>query len=127
GLIDEDSERETGIFQAAYDLRRNGVLHAYEEAALAALFQWFDEHLEKPDRFTAAKWPFHPKKNRAISWFKESSKDHVSRIREIALIVEKHGVAVNTIRTDRPGYVVYEDEHQIVAEPFSDTFQDVKE
>ena len=31
---------------------------------------------------------------------------------------ERNGIYVKKIRTDRPGYVVYEDDWQLVAEPF---------
>jgi len=33
-------------------------------------------------------------------------------------ILEKNGYPVSQITTDRPGYVVFEDDHQVVAEPF---------
>ncbi len=36
-------------------------------------------------------------------------------------ILEAHDVFLKAITTDRPGYVVYEDAHQIVATPFADT------
>jgi hypothetical protein len=35
-------------------------------------------------------------------------------------ILEQHSVCVRVLKTDRPGYIVYEDEHQVVAEPFAD-------
>lgn len=35
-------------------------------------------------------------------------------------MLENHGVAVRMLKADRVGYVVYEDDYQIVAEPFSD-------
>jgi hypothetical protein len=56
GEIDDTSNREAGVFQAAYRLWRHDTLPDYEQA----------------------------------------------------------------IQTDRPGYIVYEDAHQLVAEPFSD-------
>jgi len=34
-------------------------------------------------------------------------------------ILEQHNVYVRVLKTDRPGYIVYEDEHQVVAEPFA--------
>jgi len=40
---------------------------------------------------------------------------------EIVQILEAHGIVIDVIRTDRPGYIVYEDEFQIAAEPFKDT------
>lgn len=35
-------------------------------------------------------------------------------------ILEQHNVYVRVLKTDRPGYIVYEDQHQVVAEPFAD-------
>jgi hypothetical protein len=36
-------------------------------------------------------------------------------------ILENHGVWIEMLKTARPGYVVYQDEFQVVAEPFSDS------
>jgi hypothetical protein len=36
-------------------------------------------------------------------------------------ILESHGIVVDVIKTNRPGYVVYEDDFQVAAEPFSET------
>ena len=33
-------------------------------------------------------------------------------------ILEDHGVSVQMLKTERVGYVVYEDAYQVVAEPF---------
>jgi hypothetical protein len=33
-------------------------------------------------------------------------------------ILERNDIHVKKIRTDKPGYVIYEDEWQLVAEPF---------
>src|SRR5439155_15969582 len=117
--VDDDSERELGVFQAASKLRDAGKLYPYEESYLDELRQWFNIHLEKPTRFTATRPPYG--KKRAISWFKDSAQEHIARIREMVAILENHGVRVRMIKTERVGYVVYEDQHQVVAEPFSDT------
>jgi hypothetical protein len=42
-------------------------------------------------------------------------------MREMAFLLEHHDVPVRMIKTARPGYVVYEDEFQIVAVPFADS------
>ena len=118
--IDDDSERGLGVFQAAYRLRDEGKLYSYEETHLQSLREWFNVHLEKPTRFTAAKPPYYRKKSRAISWFKDTAHEHIGHIREMVAILENHGVSVRMLKADRVGYVVYEDEYQIVAEPFSD-------
>jgi hypothetical protein len=33
-------------------------------------------------------------------------------------VLERHGIYVKKIKTDKPGYLVYEDDWQVVAEPF---------
>lgn len=120
GEIHEDSRFELGVFQAAYRLRRKGHLPNYEETRLTALLDWFSTHLEKPAKFTTSKPPYYRKQNRAICWLKDSATQHILQLREIVSILERHDIHTEMIQTDRPGYVVYEDEFQIVAEPFSD-------
>jgi hypothetical protein len=119
--IDEDSERALGVFHAVRYLRDAGKLYAYEEDQHDMVRWWFNENLEKPTRFTASKPPFYRKKNKAICWFKHTASEHLARVRELAAILDNHGVPVRTIKAKRVGYVVYEDEYQIVAEPFADT------
>jgi len=36
-------------------------------------------------------------------------------------ILEGHDIHVEIISTHNPGYIVYEDEHQVTAEPFQET------
>jgi len=71
-------------------------------------------------RVTASKPPFYRKPNKAISWFKDTAKDHLAHIRDLVGILQNHGIAVQMLKTETVGYVVYEDEYQIVAEPFAD-------
>jgi hypothetical protein len=118
--IHETSQCGLGIFQALYRLPDNGKLYPYEEEHLRTVSEWFDIHLEEPTRFTAAKRPYYRKESKAISWFKDSAHEHIAHIREMIAILENHGISVQMLRSDRVGYVVYEDEHQIVVEPFSD-------
>jgi hypothetical protein len=119
--IHKDSGRELGIFHAMGNLRDEGKLHVDEEELHDSIVQWFDKHLKKPTRFTASKPPFYRKKSVAISWFKDTAHEHLARVRELAVILEHHGVSVRMLKADRVGYIVYEDEFQIVAQPFADT------
>ncbi|HZS57690.1 MAG TPA: hypothetical protein VFA43_00370 [Gemmatimonadaceae bacterium] len=43
-------------------------------------------------------------------------------MRQLVTLLEHKDVAVEELRTDKPGYIVYEDEHQVAAVPFSETF-----
>jgi len=109
-----------GVFQALYRLEREGKLYPHEGARWKLLKDWFNTKLAKPARFTASKPPYHRKKNRAISWFKDTANEHIGHIRELIAILEDHNIAVRMLKTERVGYVVYEDEYQVVAEPFAD-------
>lgn len=79
---------------------------------LAEVRRWFNDNLEAPSSFGRSRLPL------GICWFKTSATEHIRRIWEMARILERNGVYVKKIRTGRPGYVIYEDEWQVVAEPF---------
>jgi hypothetical protein len=116
---DENSGRRQGLFQAMADLRHDHLLLLEEQTIYEEIYNWFNKHLEKPLKFTRSSKP-HAKKI-AISWFKDTAKEHIAKMYAIAQILEDHGIIVDVIRSERPGYIVYEDEYQVSAEPFSDT------
>ena len=111
-----------GVFQAAFRLRERGTLSPHEEELHDLTQQWFDENLKEPNRFTASKPPYYRKPNKAISWLKDTAGEHLSHPRDLVGILENHGITVRMLKSDRVGYVVYEDDFQIVAEPFSETY-----
>ena len=88
---------------------------------MTPLFSGSTSILRRPTRFTASKPPFYRKKNAAISLFRDTAHEHLARVRELVVILEHHGVSVRMLKANRVGYIVYEDEFQIVARPFSDT------
>ncbi len=118
--IDGDSERKIGVFHAVSSLEDEGKLHPHEEEQHDSIRRWFDENLARPSRFTASKSPFYRKKSRAISWFKDSACEHIARVRGLVVILQNHGLSVRMLKANRVGYIVYEDEYQVVAEPFAD-------
>jgi hypothetical protein len=117
--IDDDSGYPVGVFQAIVKLRRRGALTFREEQQEKEIGKWFDKNLAKPTRFTTSKPPHYRKQSKAISWFKDTAHAHISQVRLLVAILERHGVSVRMLTTARVGYVAYEDEHQIVAEPFA--------
>ena len=116
---DQDSGRRLGLFHVIRELCEAKLVSAFEEQQLLTIRDWFNENLERPDAFTRSRKPH--AKGSAISWFKDSAKEHLAKMYELVAILEAHGVGVEVIRTSRPGYVVYEDMHQVIAEPYADT------
>jgi hypothetical protein len=114
--IDPKSGEPLGIFQAMYRLGRSGSLLEHEEAWWNEVRRWFNARLDEPSRFARSRSPTAAKC--AISWFKAGSVQHIARAREVVALLEEHGIRCHMVKTDRPGYVVHEDDFQVVAEPF---------
>jgi hypothetical protein len=112
GREDEESHVEKGIFQAVALALEWQNITGSDADELNDLQVWFSKNLEKPSSFGRGRHRL------GICWFKTGSMEHISRIWEIVRILERNGIYVKKIRTDKPGYVVYEDAWQLVAEPF---------
>jgi hypothetical protein len=111
GRKDEDSQVEQGIFQAAALALEWRDITGSDADALNELRAWFSENLEKPTSFGRDSLRL------GICWFKTGATEQIARIWEMVGILERHGIYVKKIRTDKPGYVIYEDKWQLVAEP----------
>ncbi len=116
---DPRSGRRQGLFHAAISLRDSGLLSAQDDDALEDIWAWFNKNLERPERLALSPRPH--AKSQALSWFRDTATNHIAKMRAFAEILERYDIAVQMIRTDRPGYVLYEDEFQIAAYPFADT------
>lgn len=116
---DPDSGRRQGLFQAGGELLARGELSQTEVDTIDDVRTWFGQNLEAPTRFSLSARP--NRKGQALSWFRSTAIEHIGRMREYQLILEANGIAVETLMTERPGYVVYEDVYQVAAYPFADT------
>ncbi|MEO6395705.1 MAG: hypothetical protein ABIO40_07310 [Devosia sp.] len=117
--LDEDSGRRTGPFIAMGRLKRGAHLSKAELDYWDEVRGWFDKNLKEPDRLSRS---LHPRaQNKAIAWFKDTATEHIGRMHEIVELLREHGIEVDLLRTERPGFIVYEDQFQIAAEPFADT------
>ena len=76
-------------------------------------------NLNVPKRFALSKRPH--AKAQALSWFKDTAAIHIAQMRAYGNILESYGLTVRMIKTERPGYIFYEDEYQVAAYPFADT------
>ena len=117
--LDADSGRRQGLFQAAETLLTNGRVPSHDAHYLEELYAWFKVHLPVPDRFAASSRPH--AKAQALSWFRGTATQHIRQMREYQRLLEEAGLRVSVLRTERPGYVVFEDEYQVVAYPFAET------
>jgi hypothetical protein len=114
-----DTGVEEGVFDAAHDLCEGSLISAWDRHALQGLLSWFDANLATPERFNSSKSKGNYRRNTAgVSWFKPAAIEHIAKMRAVVAILEENGYRVSQITTERPGYVVFEDDHQVVAEPF---------
>jgi hypothetical protein len=108
----QDSRQQMGIIQAAYRLRDSGGLAVEDLAALLAITRWLNRNVDAPD----------DPDPRAIFWFKPAASEARRVLWDLAQLLRAHGYLVELLKTDRPGRLVYEDELQVAAIPFRDTF-----
>jgi hypothetical protein len=118
----DDSDRDRGVFSALYALERKGELGVGEIEWFREAESWLNSNLPRPSRFAWSARPNAPE--RALSWFKDTATLHIARVRELTALLEHKGIPVAELRTDKPGYVLYEDDYQVVAMPFGrETFE----
>jgi len=117
--LDEDSNKRQGIFVALGELSDRGELLEYEEEIYKNIKSWFIKNLNVPTSLSKSKKP--NAKFTTISWYKDTATEHISRMYELVSLLEAHDIHVNVMRTEKPGYVVYEDDHQVSAKPTNDT------
>ena len=113
---DRHSQVEQGLIHAAEDLHYLGRLSDEEQKRVQELMRWFNRNLPVPGRFARSRRPHACK--RAIGWFKPTAGESIVRMQALASVLHEHGCEVERLTTDRPGYVVYEDDYQVVAEVF---------
>lgn len=114
--ISEESGQKLGIFHAIRYLYDDGELTDLEFDLADRLMAWFSKNLGSPLRY------LNKQKSKKsviyISWFKVSSKSHIEKARELASILENKDISVEVLKTNKPGKIVFEDEHQIFARPY---------
>jgi hypothetical protein len=120
--IDPDSRAALGLVQVAYELAADDDTDTERRGRLHVILEWIEQHMPEPTRFnksTSKGW--YRRAPRGISWLRSSARPHLTKLRELAALVEVSGLEVREICESRVGYRVYEDDVQVVAEPFGDT------
>ncbi|MFT3930993.1 MAG: hypothetical protein QM709_11940 [Spongiibacteraceae bacterium] len=100
-------------------LKKMNVMNQEDSEWYKETASWFNKYLPEPSRLSRSK-KSHAQPV-ALSWFKDNAEEYIAKARLVADLLEKYGFVVDMLTTDRPGYVVYEDEYQIVAVPYVDT------
>jgi hypothetical protein len=111
-----------GVIQRAYALGRAKEVAPDDRRSIETILAWFEKNLAAPTRFNRTRSKgYYRRRTKGIAWFRDTAHEHLSRMHDLKRILEAYGESVELIREDRIGYVVYEDQVQVVAEPFSDT------
>jgi hypothetical protein len=106
----------------AYGLRDEPTVSAGDRQSIQDGLAWFEKHLATPDRFNrSGSKGYYRRTTRGIAWFRDSATECIAQMHELKRVLEANGYSVALVREDRVGYIVYEDDLQVVAEPFSDT------
>lgn len=116
---EREPDRPQGVFAAAYDVLHRNTSPRYLETEVRKILDWFVSELPIPDRFVGTRRPH--RADTGICWFKAESVECIRNVRYLAQLVGECGIPVREVRTDSPGYVIYEDDHQVVAKPTADT------
>jgi hypothetical protein len=112
-----------GFLNAAYELRRGTTIDTHTFTQVENHLAWFGTNLTEPAKFTRSKskgW-YRNDATQGLSWFKDSATEMLAHAHDLAAMLNANGYAIEVIRSDRIGYIIYEDAHQVVAEPFADT------
>lgn len=124
-IMDDCSEVSAGIFSIVSSVMREGLLLSYDRISLEAYLDWFNRNLTVPVSLGNS-WrrrSYH----RAVFWFKDSATEHIRVMREMANVFVRNDVPILVLKSPQAGYIVYEDKHQVAAEPFASIRQLVRQ
>ncbi len=90
---------------------------------IQAHITWFKSNLNVPPSFSRSnsKGAYRREFTTGLSWFRTDADKMLDRAWEMTWTLREQGYVIELIRSENIGYVLYEDEFQIVAEPFQDT------
>ena len=122
-FVTDEPDPDTGlpscVFAAAYQLLREDSTPEYLRLEIRSTLDWFVKNLPVPKRFCRSRKP--NRSDNGICWFKADATQCVSHVCYLVYLVSECGIAVREVRTKQPGYAIYEDESQVVTQPFAST------
>jgi hypothetical protein len=104
-----------GLFQALSEAREFPLAPPWALSAIGELYGWFKGNLAVPDQFSRGGSKVG--KDHGLSWFKPAATEHVRQMHQLKVALEACGVYVDILTTRDPGVIVWQDKHQVVAEP----------
>lgn len=104
-----------GLFQALDEARECALAPSWALREVGELSGWFKDNLAVPGQFSRGGWKGQGQPG--LSWFKPIATDHIRQMHRLRLALEACGVHVDILTTRDPGTVIWQDEHQLVAEP----------
>lgn len=115
-LLFDDDNQETGFLTAAHHLFDEGILEQNTHDELGLKLDWIEKNLPKRPNF--------PQDQDILispmSWLKQSAAEHISMMQSIQEVLEENDILVEVLEVEHPGKIIYEDEWQIVAIPFTE-------
>ena len=120
-FVDDDGYTSHGVFQAASYLLYGGTMYYHDEQRLNELWHWFRHNLRAPMPYKQGGHTQH-----IICWFKPTAHQHIQKMYEMAGILEEYGLPVTQVISPRPGYILYEDDHQVAVAPFRELLKQVR-
>jgi hypothetical protein len=94
-FIDEDNRTQTGFFKAMNFVIRHKLTKDEDEANLKEQYAWLKSNLDAPPWFTDPKGYSH--ESNALSWFKDSAKEHIEKIQKAIAVLERYNVTAERI------------------------------
>ena len=104
-----------GLFKAIDEAVESEHAESWAIAEARSQASWFSANLAIPKAFSTGghKGFGQP----GLSWFKPSALEHIRRMHSLKVALEACGIHVEVLTTRDPGVLVWQDDHQIVAEP----------
>lgn len=109
GIDNESAHRQDGLFTEINRLKNDDLLMDYQNKLVEDTFKCFNDNLPVP--------PYKRKKmsKEAVAWFKDSTTEYIDRMLDLVAILRENNIHVRILKTEKPGMIIYEDEHQVVA------------
>jgi hypothetical protein len=106
-----------GVFRATYALIASAHDYSHYDRYIRRLLRWFAVHLPIPRESGIG--------GNTIFWLKDRPTPVVRHMWHLTTLLRLCDREVLMVKSTAPGRVVYEDEHQIAADPQRCTFRDV--